>query len=339
MLHQRRAYPATDERGEAFDPLHVRDRPRFPLRQRQERLVRDDPERREVRLARPLVPRAVELTQNGRLPWREIPRSLDGPERLGVEGARFPGAARHEAELLLRPCKPPLLLKLAAQQVPEADQMAHVLRGVDPLAIGERAARPIVALTALVELHAEMDLDESGQADDRPAEELRRDHRIEERGHLEAVVAPQIQHVLLRRVQHLDDGGLSEDLPERIEPSHRQRIDQVCDVTVRDLEQAALVKVMVEGVGFGVDGQRPRAPQARHRLRQTLLRVDPDVGRSVGQDSATSREAVRSPARWRRIQRTTPARIAAPTNRSYFRKDASSDGHCSPSSWPSQASP
>src|SRR5207249_5551185 len=124
------ADPAADQRGETLDALHLGRRSRPPLGESTEGFVRDDAERRKIRLARALVPRAVKLSQDRGLARGEVPRSFDGPKCLGIEGTGLPGAAGDQAELLLGPGGPALLLKLAAWEPSQAEQMAYGLGGV-----------------------------------------------------------------------------------------------------------------------------------------------------------------------------------------------------------------
>ena len=132
-----------------------------------------------------------------------------------------------------------------------------------------------------------MAMEQPGQADTRPAEELGRDHRVEQGCQMKVVVAPQVHHVLFRGVKHLHDGPLPQHLAEGLQPLQGQRIDQVDLLPVGDLNEAAFVEVVIEGVGLRVDGERPRLRESSRGPEQCLIVVDPGVAGGSVQGTAT----------------------------------------------------
>ncbi len=76
-------------------------------------------------------------------------------------------------------------------------------------------------------------------------------------------------------MKDLRDFRVGEDLTERRHFDLCQRIDDVVFARNRDLDQADLVEVRVQRVGFRVDGDRRlRGDGIEHRVER-LLSVDP----------------------------------------------------------------
>ena len=77
----------------------------------------------------------------------------------------FVGPARsfEQRELLARPLRAARALQLGLQPVAQLEQIHRVLRRVVEHALRERAHRPVGALVLLVELHAEVALEQRGE--------------------------------------------------------------------------------------------------------------------------------------------------------------------------------
>jgi hypothetical protein len=85
--------------------------------------------------------------------------------------------------------------------------------------------RPVGALVALVELHAELLLEQRGEAEGALAEELRGDARVEQAAHLPAVVLAQEAQVVVGVVEdHLDRRVLDQPA-ERASGPADERVD------------------------------------------------------------------------------------------------------------------
>ena len=74
----------------------------------------------------------------------------------------------------------PGALELGAHLVAEIEQEGGVERGVVEHPLRERAQRPVGALVLLVELHAEVALEQRRESEGLDAEELRGDARVED---------------------------------------------------------------------------------------------------------------------------------------------------------------
>jgi hypothetical protein len=162
------------------------------------------------------------------------------------------------------------VLELAPEPLRERQQIEHVGGGIAHLLLRERPARPVGALLVLRQIHVEVARRYPGQAYRRIAEQLRRDHRVEQIRELEPAVALEHEDVVLGGVEDLADLRRREHGPEWRElggAAERDRIDQV-DLPARaDLDQAGLVEVVVEAVGLGVDGDHLLAEQVvRERI-------------------------------------------------------------------------
>src|SRR2546426_622665 len=260
---------------------------------------------------------------------------LDAPEHVRVEDARLPGATGHERELLLGPGEPAERGEFVLENVSQPDQMPDVLGGVGPLSFVERPARPVVALRPLVELDAEVGEQEARQSDAGLPQELRADHRVEQRLQVKPEITPQIEDVLLRGVQYLDDPLCSENLPQRLEAPQGEGIDEIHRLAVGNLDEAALVMVVVEGVGLGVNRQGGGFRQALRCAIEIPVVVDPDVGRVDHQRGPSG--PVRAGTRWRRTHQAAPTRNRTPMRMSYFRKVDSRVCQCSPVLYPKYA--
>jgi hypothetical protein len=112
------------------------------------------------------------------------------------------------------------------------------------------------ALLVLRERHAEVFLDQGGQADGWVAEELCADHRVIEIREFESAVALQDVDVVLGGMEEHAHLGRREDRSQRgqlVGAADGQRVDQPAFLAGRDLDQADLVEIVVEAVGFGVE--------------------------------------------------------------------------------------
>ena len=103
--------------------------------------------------------------------------------------------------------------------------------GVEPRVVQlfrrQGTAFPIGALILLVQRHAEVRVENGGEADLRPAERARGAHGVENVGELEAVVAPKADEVVFGGVKHLLLARIGEEGRERAQVRQRDRIDDV----------------------------------------------------------------------------------------------------------------
>ena len=106
-------------------------------------------------------------------------------------------------------------LELALQLVAQLEQVDRVLRGVVEHPLRQRPHRPVGALVLLVELHAEVPLEQRGEAERAEAEQLRCDARVEDVADVPAVVLLEQTQIVVGVVKDDLDRRILEHAPER----------------------------------------------------------------------------------------------------------------------------
>jgi hypothetical protein len=156
-------------------------------------------------------------------------------------------------------------------------QVLHVGERVRLLLLGQRPPRPVVLLAALRQLHAELVAHDRLQPELGISEQARRDRGIEQRAKREPEVATHRGHVVVSRVEHLEDRRIAQDRGERRQIEARQRIHQPRPAGVRrHLDQARLLGVVVQAVALDIEPDRLRAGELVDERCE--LRGGPDPG-------------------------------------------------------------
>ncbi len=222
----------------------------------QERLVRRHPERRAVELARdPIAPRD-QLAEQRQLAAREIARALEAEEGVFLAIAVAPLRPLQPAELFLRPRPASGPVQLLLQPIAQIEQIHRVLGRVAQHVGRERTHRPVGALMLLVELHAEVALEEGRQAEAPNPEDLRRHSRVEEVRRMPAVVLMQEPQVVVGIVKDDLDARRLEQPAERRRLADGQRIEHGAPLARGELEQVDAVDETMKARAFGIDGDR-----------------------------------------------------------------------------------
>ena len=149
--------------------------------------------------------------QDSRLVGGHIPRIGNRPAGiyLGLELAGRNLA--HALEILLRQGKQPLFDQLRVQLIAQGQEVVSIQAGISQHRGGQRAAAPVGALVALVEVEAKLVRQHIPQPNILAAQNPRTQHRVKEVGETEAKVALQTQNVILSGMKNLLDGGIFED--------------------------------------------------------------------------------------------------------------------------------
>src|SRR6185503_3635357 len=156
---------------------------------------------------------------------RQVTRTLEPRERLRVRDALDRRLGCEGRAFLLDPREPPYPLELLRQPGLEREQMQHVRLRVAARGLGQRAARPVVALARGRELDAEVRREQDVQPEGFGAEETRGDGRVEEPGEREAPTL-ELDQVVVAGVQDSDDRRRREHRGERSEVPERDRVDE-----------------------------------------------------------------------------------------------------------------
>ena len=196
------------------------------------------------------------------------------------------GGLHHRAATLLVPRHPPPLEHLPAQALGQGFQVAGVVHSVAQLRVAQGPARPVRLLRILGEGHVQELLRKGGQPDLFDAQQLRRDHGVE---HLaagpEALPRAQQAQVVVGAVQ--DQPLVRQDFDETAEVQLRQRIDDEVRVSDGELDQADLLRVVVQAVGFGIQRHRTHSAQALHQAPQRRGFANVDVLRGLSRSRAS----------------------------------------------------
>jgi len=181
---------------------------------------------------------------------------VDAPVPFRIEtvlGGRQIGQRGERLEGLLQPI---LRGQLGQQPVAQRRQVVRVHLRVEELVRRQRARRPVGPLEALFGANAKLVGQDIPQPDRLPATDPRGEHRVENRGEGELEIALQGHHVVFGGVKDDLDGRVGQQGAQRAQIVDRQRIDDVVLVAGGELDQAHLLIIGVQAVGFGVDGQQ-----------------------------------------------------------------------------------
>jgi len=129
--------------------------------------------------------------------------------------------------------------------------VGDVCRGVGRHRARKRPRTPVGPLVRLVERDAEPAREERREADLPLAEELRRDHRVEENPGAEVGVAEQKTEVVVGPMHQEPPGA--EPVEKGRERDAGERVDQKDVAVDLDLREADFLEVVVERVGLGVE--------------------------------------------------------------------------------------
>ncbi len=205
---------------------------------------------RLVELLRTPLPPCRDALRHAALAPPQLARMLQPPPRLlGHDGRAR--ATEQDGELLLRPLEAPRRLQPLREQLPQLEEVGHVARRVAALRVGERAARPVGQLVALLEADPEQTLDEREQRRRAEADEARGELGVEDGAGRQAARPLQHLQVLVGSVEH-GDAVAGEHAGERGDVDG-QRVDQRDRVVPGDLEQGEMRVVAPLAVELGVD--------------------------------------------------------------------------------------
>src|SRR5262252_942977 len=136
--------------------------------------------------------------------------------------------------------------------------MDRVLRGVVEHPLGQGTHRPVGALVLLVQLHAEVALQQRGQAERPQTQKLRGDARVEDVPDLPLVVLLQKSQVVVGVVKNDLDPGILEDSSEGGRLPDGYGVDDRGAVAGRELEQVDSIDESMEAGTLGVQRDAPR---------------------------------------------------------------------------------
>ena len=184
----------------------------------------EDAERREVERARPFLPGAPELAQEGSFLRGESVRALDPPVGLGVVGSRREVLREEAGALLGVPLEATARGEVGLKERDESVEVEDVGSRVGDERRREGAAAPVGTLARLVERDAEARGEERGEADLLLSEELRGEHRVEDLARAEAVTAREETNVVVGAVKQ--ETALGELREEGREVEAGERVDE-----------------------------------------------------------------------------------------------------------------
>jgi len=140
--------------------------------------------------------------------------------------------------------------------------------------LGKRALGPIGALELLGELEAQVLLHDAPQPQRALAQERRGDLRVEQVGHRQAGVAVQDAQVVVRVVEHGLHGGIFQEVRQRVQDAHRERVDQEVLLARGDLHQAHPVEEPVVACRLRVDRDQGKPAQPLYGGPEPFRGVD-----------------------------------------------------------------
>ncbi len=205
---------------------------------------------------------------------REVARTLDAPEchRVWARVVRVATLSRQACKVLVRLRPVAGLSQRLELSVAQRHEIVRVEPRVVQLFRLQGTAFPIGTLILFVQLHAEVGVENGGEADLRPAECARGAHRVEDVRKLEMVVAPEADEVVLGVVEDLLLAWIGEEGRERIQTRQPDRIDDVVSGGGGELDEAHALAIGVEAVGFSIDGyDRIRGERAAEPSEATFV--------------------------------------------------------------------
>ncbi len=152
--------------------------------------------------------------------------------------------------------------------------------GVEPGIVEQvgrkRALPPIGPLVALVEMDAELLLQEIPQAVLAPPQRATGHACVEQVGELNPKVAFETDYVVFGAVQDLLNRRVGEDRFERREVAQRQGINQVVGTRRRELDEADALSVGIQAVGLGIDCKVRLSGENRRQAKEGFSFGDED---------------------------------------------------------------
>ncbi len=220
-------------------------------------LVADDAEGRAIELRGHTVAPVHQLPEHGELAARQVARAFHAKERV-VRAAVGPRGSLEQRKLLARPVEPSGPLELALQLVAQLEQVDRVLRGVVEHPLRQRPHRPVGALVLLVELHAEVPLEQRGEAERAEAQKLRRDARVEDVADVPLVVLLEQTQIVVGVVKDDLDPRILEYAAERRRLPDGYGIDDGRAFAGRELQQVDSIDESMEAGALGVQRDASR---------------------------------------------------------------------------------
>ena len=249
----------------------------------EEPLVREDAERGTVERPGARLADAPERAHERALLVRHAVRALDPPVVFGIGGTLAGKRGLGETRAFLGvPREPALRLEVSREGLDERRKMDDVRGGVCGHRRRERPLAPIRALVRLVERHADARGEERREADLLLADELRRDHRVEQRRRPETVPAVEEPQVVVGSV--CEERPRGETREEGREVDARERVREKRFRAEADLHEADLLEVVVEGIRLRVqrDGRARARVEAREQRGQRGFGRDEDRRVALG---------------------------------------------------------
>ena len=162
------------------------------------------------------------------------------------------------------------------QPVAQLEEMQRVLRRVVEHPLAQRPQRPVRALMLLVELHAEVALEERGQPERLEAEQLRGDPGVEDVADVPAVILVQEAEVVVRIVKDDLDVRILEERAQTGRAADRNRVDDGRLVARRKLKEVDSVDEAVEAGSLGIERQNRRTGNRGQERVNGTRRVEID---------------------------------------------------------------
>lgn len=225
------------------------------------------------------VPDGVEDAEAGAA---ETFAAADAP--IGLGGGRETGGAGVDlgAALLLKPIEAAEFLEVAFEDVAERREVPDVEGGVVEEFRRDGALGPVGFLAGFVDGDAEVLFEETGETDALAAEELGREHRVEDAFWAEAAEVVQEAEIEIAAVHH--EVFLREDGEERLDvQTGREDIDEVDFTVDEELKEADAGLVMIHVVRLGIEEDLLHAGQrSEQRVEGTGLVEELIGGRTSG---------------------------------------------------------
>jgi predicted PurR-regulated permease PerM len=238
--------------GHALDRAEEVASGRLLPRDVEELFVADHAERCAIELARDAVAPRNKLAQHGEFAAREVARALDTQKRIRRVVAG-PARAFEQPELFLRPVPAAGGFELRFELVAQFKEIDRVLRGVVEHARGERTHGPVSALMLLVDLEAEVALEQRREAERLEPEQLRGDAGVEDVSHVPAVILLEKAEVVIGVVKYHLDGRVFEQFSHSGGRADGQWVDDGGLLACRELKQVDSIDEAMEARSFGIE--------------------------------------------------------------------------------------
>ena len=208
--------------------------------------------------------------------------AADAPVVVGGGREALAAGGNLRAALLLEPLGAAEAHEFAQEDVAEGGQVPDVERGVGEQFRRDGTLGPVGFLAVLVERDAKMLLEERGEADAVAAEELRRQHGVEDAFRPEAAEVVQQAQIEIAPVH--DEVLVREHAPQRVEfHARREHIDEEDVAVDQELEQADARLVVIHVVRLRIEGDFVYTFEGRKQRRKRTGLVEELVdGRARG---------------------------------------------------------